>query len=322
MVRDRVAHRRRRHLGDHDAQPVEMGVDGAGRAHERDVAVVASVRRVDGAGEPVVGAAGEEVALDLRAARVGGDDRDRGVGAGLEGVTLERRLLGEAGSVGGARDATIGVPSASDTSPTALTTTSAPTTTSPSRAEALPIPPVLPCSPPRHLATLAPLPAPTRPVASSDAGGSNAAAERGASLVGPRALVTRDHQVEDRGGGHDGHRAATRREPATLLRERAHHAVGAGQAERGAAGEHHRVDVLDRGQWIEDRGLAGGRRAPRISTDADRVGREDDHGDTGGVPVQCAGQDPRDVGDHVSPRRRGRRPGRPRGRAGTRGRTR
>ena len=81
MVRDRVAHRRGRHVGDHHPEPVEVGVDHAGRAHEGEVAVVTGVGRVDRARQAVVGTAGEQVALDLGARGVGDDDRQRGVGA-------------------------------------------------------------------------------------------------------------------------------------------------------------------------------------------------------------------------------------------------
>ena len=73
-----------------DAEPVEMGVDHAGRAREREVAVVAGVRRVDRPRQPVVRAPGEEVALDLGAPGVGDDHRERGVAA--TGVSLASGL--------------------------------------------------------------------------------------------------------------------------------------------------------------------------------------------------------------------------------------
>src|SRR5207248_7127684 len=67
MVRDRIPHRRGRHLGDQHAESVKLGVDGAGRARKREVAVVTRVRRMDGSRQPVVRALREQVTLRLRA---------------------------------------------------------------------------------------------------------------------------------------------------------------------------------------------------------------------------------------------------------------
>ncbi len=58
-----------------------------------------------------------------------------------------------------------GSPEAVKTSPTAFTTASAPTVASPRRTAAEPTPALRMCSKPRHLATVAPVPAPTLPIA-------------------------------------------------------------------------------------------------------------------------------------------------------------
>ena len=100
MVRDRIADRLRRHLGDHHAQAIEVSLDRAGRDHEREIAVVTGVRRVDRTRHAVVRAAGQQVALDLRAPGVGGDEQQRGVGPGARRVLLEGRGIGEARRVG------------------------------------------------------------------------------------------------------------------------------------------------------------------------------------------------------------------------------
>ena len=177
-----------------------------------------------------------------------------------------------------------------DTSPTALTTTSAATTTSPSRADAVPSPPVravLGAAPLRR--RCAPRPAPTRPVASGGASGSSAAASAARPSSGAGTLVARDHEVEDRRRRHDRHRATAVGKPAALLGERPHHAVGGGEPERRPAGEHDRVDVLDRGERVEHRGLARRRRARRGS----RPTRRCSGGNTTTVtPVAVAGPVP------------------------------
>ena len=129
MLRDRGSHRFGRDVGGQEAKAVEVRVDLAGRGRERDVAVVAGVRRMDRPDEPMVRALREQPALELRAPRVGGDDRQRGVGLLFERVApRESRRVPS-----GALEPAIMRPSSSNTSPTAFTTTSAPTTTSPSR---------------------------------------------------------------------------------------------------------------------------------------------------------------------------------------------
>src|SRR2546428_250281 len=78
-------------------------------------------------------------------------------------------------------------PRASRTSPTAFTTTRAPTTTSPDRTAQLPSPPfIMPVSP-AALPTVAPVPAPTEPSANAvpALGGEHDGAAGGAGRIGP-----------------------------------------------------------------------------------------------------------------------------------------
>ena len=255
---------------DHHAEAVEVRVDHAGGARERDVAVVARVRRVDGAGEAVVGAPGEQVALDLRAPGVGGDHHQRGVGAVVGPV---RRPIsaagvsngassGKPGTSAGACEATRGVPSGSSTSPTAFTTTSAATTTSPSRADAVPIPPVVPCSPPRHFATVAPRPAPDpsggerRRVGLERQRRARRDPRRRRAVRRPR---PRGRRSPPRARSAPDHHAWGSPRPCSA--SALHDAVGGREPERRSAGEHDRVDVLDGGERIEHRGLPRRRRA-------------------------------------------------------------
>ena len=76
-------------------------------------------------------------------------------------------------------------------------------------------------------------------------------------------------EVEDRRRGDDRHRSPAGREAPPLLGQRTHHAVGGGETEGGAAGQHDRVDVLDR--WRTGRAPRSHRVAgapPRISMEA------------------------------------------------------
>ena len=98
-------------------------------------------------------------------------NRPRAVPAASALAESIRRLLS-----GAWRAPAISVPvSGSRTSPTALTATRAPTTTSPRRTEALPIPPRIERSRRYTLPTVAPVPAPTLPSATGPAAAAFAA---------------------------------------------------------------------------------------------------------------------------------------------------
>ena len=107
MLRDRRSHRFGRDVGGQEAQPVDVRVDLAGRGRERDVAVVAGVRR-DGSPGRGRGARSRRAA-GTRAwcSGVGGDDGQRGVGLLLERVGPR----GTPGGPSGALDPAIIAPS-------------------------------------------------------------------------------------------------------------------------------------------------------------------------------------------------------------------
>ena len=110
-----------RHLGDHHAEAVEVGVDRAGRDTN---ARSPSWRVCDGwiaRARPSWALLSEQVALDLGAAGVGGDDHQRRVGPARR--LLERRRSGKPGaSAGRASTRRACRPSSPTTSPTAFTT--------------------------------------------------------------------------------------------------------------------------------------------------------------------------------------------------------
>ena len=134
-----------------------------GREREREVAVEAGVRGPQRPGEAVVRALRDEVARGLVEHGIGDDDHERRVGAGL----LERRgRRGNAGHVGGRGRAR----ERRSRRRRRRRRPRSPRRTRPrrvvaSRAAAAPNPPATACSRPRHLPTVAPRPAPTRPVA-------------------------------------------------------------------------------------------------------------------------------------------------------------
>ena len=275
MVRDRVAHRLGRHLGDHHAEAVEVGVDHAGRAartrgRRRDACATGGWHG-RGRGWRCGRAGGTRPSCTARwwrRPRAWCWCRARRRSLGTPAALSNGASSGKPGASAGACDATIGVPSASSTSPTAFTTTSAPTTTSPSRADAVPIPPV------RAVLAAAPLGDARAPPGADPSGrerrrrGSKAAASAARPSSAPGAFVARDHEVEDRGGGHDRHRTATRREPPALLGERAHtpSAVASPNAEPPVSTIASTCST--RGERIEHRGLARRRRA---AADLDRA---------------------------------------------------
>ena len=222
---------------------------------------------------------GDELALQLRAARVGRDDDQRGVGAPSSSNGAGRRspACRRARST---RRAT--PPSAPITSPTAFTTASAPITTSPSRAARRSEAAGVPCSPPRHLPTVAPRPAPTRPSVKTARDPRRRRARRGPRRAPGARHRTRRGRRSPR-SARSGTGPPTRREAAALLGERVHHAVGGREPERRAAAEHDRVDVLDDGDRLEQRGLPGRGRAPADLARAAVSGGNDHHRDPGAV---------------------------------------
>ena len=103
-----------------------------------------------------------------------------------------------------------------------------------------------------------------------------------------RRRAARLDEVEDRRGRHDRHRSARGREALAALGEVAHHAVGGREPERGAAGEHDRVDLCRRcasGRAARSRASPARRRALRR---ADRAGREQHDGHAGARPRSSA----------------------------------
>ena len=101
------------------------------------------------------------------------------------------------------------------------------------------------------------------------------------AVVGARRWTARLDEVEDARGGHDRHGPARGREPLPALGEVAHHAVGRGQPERGAAREHDRVDARDGARRIEQIGLPRRGRAAAHLAGTDRTRREQQHRDAG-----------------------------------------
>src|SRR6056297_3257922 len=146
------------------------------RKREDEVTVEGSVGRHHGAGDAVMGGDGEPVAPGLVEGGVGGDHCDGRGGAGLE--FCAQRPCGPPGgqpansafsSNGAAQNAG---PSPRITSPTGLAATRAPTVAPDGRtAEAEPRPPF-------SVAVVAPVPAPSEPIAKISAAASKAARPR------------------------------------------------------------------------------------------------------------------------------------------------
>ncbi len=288
---------------------------------EGEIAVVTGVRRVDRTRHAVMRAAGQQVALDLRAPGVGGDDHQRRVGPGARRILLEGRGVGEARRVGRRarpdEQAPVVAHDVADRVHHRDRTDHHVAVTRRRAAEAAGGA-VLGTPPLRHPSPAAGADAPGR----EDGGGILRRGERGAALLGPRAQAAGRDEVEDRRGRHDGHRPAQRREAAALLGERLHHAVGGGEPERRPAGEHDRVDVLDGGERVEHRGLARRGRAAADLDRADGLRWQQHDGHAGVVAGPVPGLHPRDVGDHVNrPRRRSSRRAGRRRRPGARART-
>ena len=277
---DRAANRRRpRRRRPSPRSRSRCASTGAGRQRDREVAVEARVRRAQRPGDAVVRALRDEMAAELVARGVGDDDDERGVRA----LLLERpRASGNAAASAGAVEPATTRPSAPSTSPTALTTASATTCASSTRRVRDTEPAGHRDSRPRHFPTVAPRPAPTRPVAN---GSSRAAAATAAvPLVGAGRRAARLDQVEDRTPSA---RSAPGRprsgSPARVAASYAHHAVGGREPERGAAGEHDRVDLRDDARRLEQRDLTRGRRAAAHLAAADRPLREQHDGHAGRV---------------------------------------
>ena len=264
FARDRRPHRLGRHLGRHDPQAVEVRVDRAGGDREREVAVVAGVRRVDRPGQAVVRALGEQVALDFVHRALVATTHQRRVLAVLE----RRAAPGSRARSGGAVDPASTAPSSPTTSPTAFTTASAPTTTSPSRrARRCRARPAPRARRPATCRRVAPRPAPTRPVASV---GRRLAPRRSAAAPSrARALAVatrRGRRSPPRARSAPGRRASGSRGPARRARCITPSAAASPNAEPPL--KHDRVDVLDGARRLEQRESRGSparRRGPRPS---------------------------------------------------------
>ena len=276
MVRDRVAHRRGRDVGDHHPEPVEVGVDlPVAHANARSPSWrvcdgwIARARpwwRCGRAGgtrpwcSVALVATTASVVLVAWRCRPSPEGVSNGASSGKPGAS--------AGALRGRRSAC-----------RRPRRRRRPRSPRPARRprrhrrarDALPTPPVLPCSPPRHLPTLAPRPAPTRPVANG-ASAASAAASAARPSSGPGRSSPATTRSKIAAAGTIGTGPPRGGEPAALLGERAHHAVGGGEPERGSAGEHDRVDVLDGGERDRaPRSRVWPGAPPRISTDADRA---------------------------------------------------
>ena len=193
----------------------------------------------------------------------------------------------------------------SSMSPTAFTATSAATTSSPSphgracrgrRGAA--------CSrsPPLRRPSLRSRPRPRRPAHGRSPRPRRRRSPRprpGRTDPSPTARSNSARRDDDR------HRPGRGREADAPLLAAPHHAVGRGEPERRAAGQHHRVEAVDRCGRVEaarTRGSPARRRAPRPTRPCPRgTARPCSRSGPGVGPVP----DPhaRDVGDHASPRR-------------------
>ena len=231
--------------------------------------------------------AGQQMALDLRAPGVGGDDAPAWCWSAPDASSSKGAGSGKPGASGGAPEPTSRPPSLPTMSPTAFTTAIAPTTTSPSRADALPRPPVravLGAPPLGHRGAAAR----TDPTRREDGVGILGGGERGAARR--RAPAARRRTRRGRRSPPPARSAPAR--PASGSRGPArrglHHAVGGGQPERRTAGEHDRVDVLDGARaGRAPRSRASRARRPRISTEPTVLGGSSTTVTPVSAPVQC-----------------------------------
>ena len=108
----------------------------------------------------------------------------------------------------------------------------------------LPMPPFMALSPPPNLPTVAPAPAPTLP---SAIGRGRPLVRRGVSARWrrPDHGFAADRQIEQHRGRHDRHIRPAKREAVPLFLQIPHHAARGIEPERAAAGEDHRVHLLD-----------------------------------------------------------------------------
>ena len=308
MVRDRVADRLGRHLGDDHPQAVEVGVDRAGRQREREVAVVTGVRRVDRARQAVVGARASRWHSTFVAPGVGGDDDQRGVGPGVRRVLLERaRGRGSPARRPARRE---------PTSDVAVGARRRRRPRSPPRAHRprrrrhaptrCPRPPVAPCS------RAAPLADPSRRGRHRRARsrrrrrGSCAAASAARPSSGPGRSPPDATRSKIAAAARSAPARPASGSPRPCSASALHHAVGGREPERRTAGEHDRVDVLDgarAGRAPRSPRVAGA--PPRISTEPTVSGGKQHDGHAGAVAGPVPDLDAGDVGDHVNrPRRR------------------
>jgi hypothetical protein len=224
-----------------------VGLHGEGthRDGEGDVTVAGGVGGDDDAGETIVGVGANALELMRFEGSVRGDTDERGVFAGsqFEGFGTAGEGFRQ-GTNFLCRAAATGLPvSGSESEPTALVATRAPTTIpfGPTRL-AVPSPPLRAVSAPRSFATVAPVPAPTLPSATA-----TLRAGRGtvAVVVGGRGHGCPTEVVED-GGRNDRHRPVGGREAGLAFAEPAHHAIGGGETKRAAAGEDDGVALATR----------------------------------------------------------------------------
>ena len=114
-------------------------------------------------------------------------------------------------------------------------------------------------------------------------------------------LVAAVEQVEHRRAAHERHANAADLEAAPAFAQERLHARAGFQAKDRAAGEHHRIDPLDRAMRLEQVGVACGGRAAAHVDRGNRGLREDDGADAGGKTsvVGVPDENPRDVRDEV-----------------------
>ena len=267
--------------------------------------------------QAVVGAAGEQVALDLGAPGVGGDDRQRGVGAPgavaalLPDGRLERRLLGEGGRVGGRlRGDDRRAVGRDDVADRVHHDQRADDDVTVARRRA---------ADPAGGAVLTPAPlGDAGAAAGADPSGhqrrvgrSSAAAERGAALVGARDArrpPPRGRRSPPRGRSAPAHRAWGSPRPCSASARITPSAAASPNADPPVSTIASTCSTLANGSSTAVSRVAGA--PPRISIDPTVSGREHHDGHAGGRARPVPGEDAGDVGDHVSPQTRagGRRP--------------
>ena len=222
------------------------------------------VIRVDGARRARIDHHGELGQLRLAERHVGRHHCQRRRAQGLVGQWRPRRPFVSKSLRNRSTERTKALPSAvraparmvpcrqSRTSPAALTTTSAPTTTSPSRIDAEPMPPFIPRMPrPTNiLPTVAPVPAPTLPSATADAAAAWHAryASSGPTRIRPspsdRSSITAPTTMGTRTLGHPSR--SRRRALRGIGRLRRWH-----QAPWAPAGEQQAVNLLERAHRLQ-----------------------------------------------------------------------